>query len=167
MLSFPLLLTIVLLSACDSPPKEAPQPAGAPAQVGTRTAEPEAKVVPPRAVPVEVKDAVGEPAGAPAPAEPPTEAAPADGANAAPAGGGDAAAVEASPAAKAERSSPEASTARKAGEGRPVKAFTDCSRTEAFADGHCYSSRDTACEALGCTGKCVQLRSMPAQVSCG
>jgi hypothetical protein len=176
MLSIPVLLTIVLLSACDSPPKEPSPPASAPAEVGTRTAEPEAKVVPSRAPPIEGEDGVGEPAGVAEPAPPPTEAAPPAGAEVAPAGadaapaGADAAADEAPPAAKAKaknRAAPEASAAGKTAEGRPAKVFTDCLRTETFADGHCYSSRDVACKALSCAGKCIQARSMPAQVSCG
>lgn len=150
-LSFPVLMTLVLLPACDPPPEAAPEPASAPAEAGPRTAE--AKVPPPRAVPVEVievievKDAAGEPSGAAEPAKPPTPA---------------------TPAAQAkDRSAPEASSARKAAEARPAKAFTDCRSSEAFADGRCYASREAACEALSCAGKCIHTRSMPPQVVCG
>jgi hypothetical protein len=168
MLPFPVLLSAVLLLACDSPSKEATPPAKAPAEVGTRTAEPEAKVVPPPAGAPEVKDAAAAPAGAAEAAPTPTEAAPAK-AEPAPAGADDAApAVETPSKTKAkEPSPPEAATARKAAEGRPAKAFTDCRSSEAFADGRCYSSGEAACEALSCAGKCIHTRSMPPQVVCG
>lgn len=140
-LSCPVLLILVLLPACDPPAKEAPEPASAPAEVGTRTAEP---------------------------VKPPTPAAPPTAAEAASAAGDAPAAGEAPPAAQAKaRSAPEASTARKAAEGRPAKAFTDCRSSEAFADGSCYASREAACEALSCPGKCIHTRSMPPQVVCG
>jgi hypothetical protein len=168
MLPFPVLLSVVLLLACDSPSKEAPPPAKAPAEVGTRTAEPEAKVVPPPAVAPEVKDVVSEPAGAAGAAPTPTEAASAK-VEPTPAGADDAAhAVETPSKTKAKEPSPaEAATARKADDGRPAKAFTDCRSSEAFADGRCYSSREAACEALSCAGKCIYTRSMPPQAVCG
>ena len=166
-LSFSVLLSVVLL-ACDSPSKEAPPPASAPAGVDARTAEPEAKVVPPLAESAEVKPAVAAPSGAAEAAPPPTEAAPAK-VEPAPAGGGDAApASDAPPKSQAkEPSPPEAASVRKADEGRPAKAFSDCKSSEAFAGGRCYSSREAACEALSCAGKCIHTRSMPPQVVCG
>jgi hypothetical protein len=167
-LSFPVLLSVVLSLACDSPSKETPTPAKAPTEVGTRTAEPQAKVVPPPAAPTEVKEAVGEPAGAAEAAPSPTEAAPTK-AEPAPAGAADApTAIDPPPKAKPEQPSPpEAATARKADDGRPAKAFTDCRSSEAFADGRCYSSSEAACEALSCAGKCIHTRSKPPQVLCG
>ncbi len=50
--------------------------------------------------------------------------------------------------------------------GRKVGAFTDCARTETFADGRCYATTDAACSALSCSGKCMQLKSMPPQAVC-
>lgn len=167
-LSFPVLLSVVLLLACDSPAKEAPPPAKAPAGADARKAEPEAKIVAPPAAPTETKEAAEQPAGAAQAAAAPTEAAPAK-VEPTPAGAaGAATASDAASKAKPDQASPpEAATARKSDESRPAKAFTDCRSSEAFADGRCYASREAACEALSCAGKCIHTRSMPPQVVCG
>lgn len=156
-----LLCATLLLPACDSP--KTSQPATASAKASPPPAEPV-----PGAAPVEVPPA--------APAEPPVEPAPAaveplpapakeERADAAAAP----ATADARPSAapEAQPSSPEAPAARTASEGRPAKVFTECRRSETFADGRCYASRDAACEALSCGGQCIDMRSMPPQVTCG
>jgi hypothetical protein len=178
---FPFILALTLVVgpvACDdapkaqTPPRQAsvsahspaakPDPAAAEAAPIAPAADPAAQAEPAPSgaadddPPTTPPEAVPTPAGEPSPAKT-TPAGKDEPSTPAPGDGGGAGKTSARAGSKDAAAPPQ---------GRRVEHFTECERSETFADGRCYSTHQVACEALGCTGKCAQLKSMPSQAVC-